>query len=227
LAVRNGDRTIGIDFSPGGEHLFMLNRDSVSRWNPTSLARPVSRLRDAEMPNGMETTTMSIRPDGRELLFAYANKLIFLDTHNLEKTRPSWVLGDDILEAKYLPGGTRILVGRRDSVAQVLDANTGEPVGRPLTHTSAVLSLAVRPDGQLLLTGSRDGTARFWDAATGLPLGPPLRHAGPVTHLGFNPKGLQVASGTGVGEVNLWPLPPPPLSGSLEELQAMRQKLTK
>jgi WD40 repeat protein len=90
-----------------------------------------------------------------------------------------------------------------------------------------VLSLAVRPDGQLLLTGSRDGTARFWDAATGLPLGPPLRHAGPVTHLGFNPKGLQVASGTGVGEVNLWPLPPPPLSGSLEELQAMRQKLTK
>jgi WD40 repeat protein len=161
---------------------------------------------------------MDVHPNGRELLIAYGNRLVFLDSQTLQKCRPSWEVSDEILDAKYLPGGTRILVGRRDSVAQIYDAIAGNPAGRPMTHTRAVLALAISPDGQLFLTGSRDGNARFWDAASGLPLGPPLRHSGPVTQVAFNPKGNQVATGTGNGEVLVWPLPPLPISTPLEEL---------
>jgi eukaryotic-like serine/threonine-protein kinase len=114
-----------------------------------------------------------------------------------------------------------VLIGRRDNVAELLDATKGEPTAaRPMPHARAVTAVAVHPGGALLLTGSRDGTARFWDAATGLPLGAPLRHMGPVTHVAFAPKGDHAATGTGTGHVTVWDLPPAPASGTIEELRA-------
>jgi WD40 repeat protein len=43
------------------------------------------------------------------------------------------------------------------------DADTGQPIGDPLTgHTDAVSSVAFSPDGQRLLSGSYDNTVRLW-----------------------------------------------------------------
>ncbi len=214
-AIRITDRALAIAFTPDGKRLFVLDRDNLSAWDPTSFSRSTDRFRDLDMPSSLEVMSMDVRPDGKELLFAYKNKVVFIDTKTLEKSRPGLEAADDILDAKYLAGGTQVFVGRRDSVAQILDATTGTAIGRSLTHSRAVLAMAVSPDGKVLLTGSRDGTARFWDTASGLPLGPPLRHAGPVTHVGYNPNGTQVATGTGSGEVLIWPPPPAPIAGSL------------
>lgn len=218
----NMDRVLGIEFTPGGTRMIAMDVVSLSLWDPSSFSRPLARYRDPDQPNGVEITAIDVRPDGRELLFAYANKVVFLNTETLEKSRPGWETADDILDAKYLPDGTRILVGRRDSVAEVLDTTTGAAIGRPLTHSRAALAVASSPDGRVLLTGSRDGMARFWDTATGLPLGPPLRHAGPVTHVMYNPNGSQVATGTGSGEVLLWAPPPAPIAGSLDAFKEAR-----
>ena len=200
---RKTNQVVKIEYSRDGRRMYTEDRGTIFRWDPTSFKRPTKQIRAPEMPNGIEIAAMDVRPDGRELLAAYANKVVFLDAVTLEKTRPHLELADDILEAKYLPDGTRLLVGRRDSVAQVVDAGTGVPIGPPMTHSQAVLAAAVSPDSDVFLTGSRDGTARFWDAATGLPLGPPLRHSGAVTHVKFNPNGTLIATGTGNGEVNL------------------------
>jgi serine/threonine protein kinase/WD40 repeat protein len=217
--IRTGDRPVQFAFSNNGHRLFVLELDKVSLWDPFSLTRPIAQFRDEEMPNGVDHAALDLRPDGQELLLTFANKVVFLDCQTLKQSRAGWKVSNEISDAKYLPGGNKILVGRRDSVAQVYDATTGEPIGRPMTHTRAVLSMAISPNGKLLLTGSRDGTARFWDLASGLPLGPPLRHSGPVTHVGFNPDGTQVATGSGNGEVLLWTLPPPPIPGSIDELK--------
>jgi WD40 repeat protein len=158
------------------------------------------------------------------VLVTYGKKVVFLDPNTLEKTRPGWEVADEILDAKYLPGARAIFVGRRDSVAQLLDVATGAPISPPMTHAHAVTSVAVSPDGKVLLTGSRDNTAQFWDVATGLPLGPPMRHAGPVTHVGYSPKGDFVVTGTGTGDVLTWSTPPQPLAGTLDELRARVKK---
>jgi WD40 repeat protein len=130
------------------------------------------------------------------------------------------VVGDDILDAKYTPDGKHIFVGRRDSQAELLDAITGNPVTRSMTHKrGAVASVAISPDGRTLLTGSRDGTARFWDAKSGLPLGPPLRHTGPVSHVLFAPNGEHVATATADGHVVLWDIPPRPLELPRDQLR--------
>jgi WD40 repeat protein len=219
--IRTTSRTLQIGFTPNGGSAFVMETDKVSRWDPVSLARPIEQFRDPEMPNGVDHTAMDVRPDGKELLIAHANKLVFLDSQTLTKSRADWEAADEILDAKYLPGGSKILVGRRDGVAQICDAASGTALGRAMTHNRAVLSMASSPNGDLLVSGSRDGTARFWDAASGLPLGPPLRHSGPVTHVAFNPKGTQVATGSGNGEVLLWTLPPPPVQGSVDKFRGI------
>ena len=142
----------------------------------------------------------------------------------MERLR-AWKVGDELLDARYTPDGTKVFVARRDNVAEMLDAATGEPTSaRPMPHARAVTGVGVGPGGAVLLTGSRDGTARFWDAATGLPLGAPLRHTGPVTHVAFSPGGDHAATGTGTGHVMVWDLPPAPATGTIDELRAKLKK---
>jgi serine/threonine protein kinase/WD40 repeat protein len=218
-----------VGFLPSGNALFSLERDVVFRWDRDgeSYRRSSVMFHDPARPAGNDMKVLDVRPDGREMLVTYANKVIFLDLtreDSLALSRPGWTVTDEILDAKYLPDGKRILIGRRDSIAELVDASTGKRVARPMTHAHAVTSVSANSNGKVLLTGSRDGTARYWDAETGLPLGPPLRHAGPVRRVVYSPKDDQAATGSDLGEVLLWPIPPAPLAGTLEELRKHPEK---
>ena len=55
-----------------------------------------------------------------------------------------------------------------DNTVRVWDADTGQPIGDPLTgHTDSVYSVAFSPDGHRIASGSDDNTVRLWDAGTG------------------------------------------------------------
>jgi eukaryotic-like serine/threonine-protein kinase len=112
----------------------------------------------------------------------------------------------------------RIVTGHIDGTAQVWDAKTGLPIGLPLRHDLSVSHVAIHPEGKIVLTGSRDHTARFWDADTGLPLGPMLRDAGPITRVVYSPTGDYVVTGTWTGAVTKWAVPPPPYTGTPDDI---------
>ncbi|MBN9119526.1 MAG: protein kinase [Planctomycetes bacterium] len=209
-----------IECLPGGRGVLAMGTSAVARFDPVKLTATRAEPPARDVPPGVELGTMALRPDAAELLVSFGDRVAFLQPDTLAPIR-EWKAGDEVLDARYTPDGKKVLIGRRDNVAELLDATNGKPTSaRPMPHERGVTAVAVAPDGRVLLTGSRDGTARYWDPDTGLPLGAPMRHTGPVTHVAFSPTGDHIATGTGTGHVTIWDLPPPPAKGTIEELRA-------
>ncbi len=82
--------------------------------------------------------------------------------------------GGEIRAVAVTRDGSRLAVGGADGVAQIYDAETGDPVGAKMPHADRVWSLAFTPDGKRLVTAHQRNKARVWDAATGLPLSPEM-----------------------------------------------------
>ncbi len=110
-----------------------------------------------------------------------------------------------VFSASFSPGGDRILTGGGDTDVRLWDAVTGEPIGEPLEHGSAVVSALFGPEGKRVVTASVDGRARLWDAAIGQPDGQALRHASPLRSAYFSPDGGRVVSSADdLGGARLW-----------------------
>jgi|SRR6185295_12049817 WD40 repeat protein len=70
---------------------------------------------------------------------------------------------EEVYTVAFSPDGTRIVSGSSDLTVRVWDANTGQPVGNPLTgHGGIVKSVALSPDGKRIVSGSADKTLRVW-----------------------------------------------------------------
>ncbi|MFO0826273.1 MAG: serine/threonine-protein kinase [Gemmataceae bacterium] len=190
-----------IEFSIDGKSFYLLGDAVVVRQDTKTLdliraERPVK-----DIPPGIGFKCMAIHPKGDELAVVYGQKIAFIDPEKLQIRRPGWAAGDEVRAIAYAFDGKGVLVGRRDNMAEFLDAVTGRPLVRPMPHERALTAVETSPDGKLLVTGSRDQTARFWDSRTGLPVFHRCtsRFGGAVLRL--DPRGNRLLTGTGDGSV--------------------------
>ena len=115
-------------------------------------------------------------------------------------------LEDGIKVLAYSPDGKSIIAGGQGHSARIWNADTRDPIGRPLEHAlgTSIAAVAFSPNGKLALTGGSDGTAQLWDAATGKRAAPPFRHNGEVRAVAFSPDGRQVLTGCFDKSARLW-----------------------
>jgi WD40 repeat protein len=109
-----------------------------------------------------------------------------------------------------IDGRVIVVSGSHDRTIHLLDAHTGEAIGRPLeAHTSGINTLAFGTiDGRaVVVSGSDDKTIRLWDARTGVPIGKPLEgHTRGVSAVALCTVGRRplAVSGSFDGTVRFW-----------------------
>lgn len=68
-----------------------------------------------------------------------------------------------ITSAAFSPDGRRVITTASSHEAKLWDAQTGEQIGKDLSHGDSVWHAAFSPDGKSVVTASDDGTARIWE----------------------------------------------------------------
>jgi WD40 repeat protein len=75
-----------------------------------------------------------------------------------------------VTSVAFSPDGHRLVTASNDDTVRIWNADTGQPIGPPLTgHTEAVSSVAFSPDGQRIVSGSHDNTVRMWPGPAAWP----------------------------------------------------------
>ena len=110
------------------------------------------------------------------------------------------------LGVAFSPDGHRLASAIANHTIRLWDADTGQPIGNPLTgHTEEVNGVAFSPDGHRLASASDDNTIRVWDADTGQPIGNPLTgHTEEVNGVAFSPDGHRLASASDDNTIRVW-----------------------
>jgi WD40 repeat protein len=182
-----GDKPIGADFAPDGEHFVLLTRRAVQLWNVKTRQRIGSPMEHKEG----SIQSLEFSADGRRVLTAASDGYA-----RLWDATSGALVATTLESVGFLPSAALSRDGRRivtaGADAQIWDAKSGQPIGIPLQHKSIVNAVGFSPDGQLVVTASSDTTVRIWEAGSGKPAAAALRHPSSIGSAVFSADGHQL-----------------------------------
>jgi len=105
---------------------------------------------------------------------------------------------------KLSPDGKLLIIGKKDSIAKVLDFNTGKTLFNLKGHSGAVICFDFSPDSKMIATGSSDKTIKLWNATDGKLIKTLKGHTAMIFDIHFNSDGTKLLSGSWDGNASIW-----------------------
>jgi WD40 repeat protein/energy-coupling factor transporter ATP-binding protein EcfA2 len=170
VPLQHSDRVLVGIFSPDGTTVVTASADKSARVWQVPTGSPLGQ----PLAHGAEVHAVAISRDGKQIATGSGGT------------------------AKR---GRKELINLRDpnkgllwtaTGAQVWDAQTSKPIGKPLNHKRPVTLVEFSPSGKVLVTASTDHEVKLWDLGTSEALGNPLEHKWPVEAVSFTRDGKEV-----------------------------------
>ncbi|MFI6407693.1 NACHT and WD repeat domain-containing protein [Streptomyces sp. NPDC050548] len=206
--ARHPGLVTGLDLSPDGELIASGAADGVVRIWSAHDGSPVAALAG----HGTSVNDLRWHPHGGALASCADDDTVRIWRPAADGTWAGAEAGtetvlttEETVEAlAWSPDGGRLALGRRDQRATVLDAGTGQVLGRYGEHSQWVCAVAWSPRADLLATGSDDHTAQLWDVASTTLRHRLVGHQSWVDAVTFAPDGARLATSSADLTVRLW-----------------------
>ena len=194
----------GVAFNHDGTLMATTGADGAARvWDPAT----GEQLHSIEHPGGTGARGPSFSPDGAYFAAAWPNdhegvvRVLDLESGRVQEIdrvpRP--------VATSFDPSGTRLAVASNaESIAVVLDADSGAELFRATGHFSGLRDVAWSPDGSTIATAADDGSARLFDAATGQQWAALLGHGAAVESVAWSPESTRLVTAGNDGRVKGW-----------------------
>jgi WD40 repeat protein len=186
--------------SPDGKRLATRSQGGVARIWDALTGLPVSEPFEHEGP----ITDLSFDPGGQFILTASQDGTAQVWNMQTGRSGGLSLKTSDTYPCACFSLDGRLVVRTSEQRAEVFDAQTGEPRGKPMVHAGQIYQMKLSPDGKKLATAAWDNTARVWDFQTGEPLTPPLQHRRRLYQIAFSPNGRFVATASEDDTARLW-----------------------
>ncbi len=105
---------------------------------------------------------------------------------------------------KLSPNGKLLIIGKKDSIAKVLDFETGKKAYDLKGHSGAVICFDFSPDGKTIATGSTDKTIKLWNAQSGDLIKTLKGHYGMILSIHFDKTGKKLLSTAYDSDTYIW-----------------------
>jgi len=220
--IEEKDKVSSVDFSIDGKKVLISGKNKIYIYNTSGkLIKKIKAHKKEINYAGFSPTgkyIISASKDGSTVLWktssgkkvktfiGYLNRSDYGTKLDKESYWEHWARTyfDFKTNIKLSPDGKLLIVGKKDSIAKVLNFETGKTIFNLKGHAGAVICFDFSPDGKMIVTGSSDKTIKLWNTTEGKLLRTIKGHRDMVFSVHFNKDGTKLLSSSWDGNAIIW-----------------------